>query len=220
MPVLDYCTLIELKQAVPDGTGNSSQWGSAYDALLTALITRASRALDLYCNRKNGAFNVGADTQRYYDGHKAITRQIGTVNYPFLKIDELAQAPTSVEVSQTGLAADFVAWQTSDYILWPYNAADDGYPYWAILADVLNGTKYYFYWWPRNVRITGRFGFSTSVPDAVKQATIIQAIRWFKRGQDQYQDTMVIVDAQQKTYQNVIDPDVCKLVDHLRKVTV
>lgn len=228
MAVNDYCTVNEIKAALPD-----VRWGASYDALLTALATRASRALDRFCGRKPGAFFVSADTTRYFDAPggsgNALVQGWPSSNQlaigsggdlSSLWIDEgLAAAPTSVAISLDG-SANYTTLQSSDYILWPYNAVEEGQPYLRIDLDILYGHYSTWFGFRRGVQIVGKFGFSTSIPDDVKQATIIQAARWFKRGQQMFQDVIKITDGAQEVYANRIDPDLAALVQHLKWVAV
>ena len=201
----DYCTVAEIKSALPD-----ANWGSDYDTLLTALVTRASRAIDRFTGREPGAYYVDTDTTRYFDGSGLRELWVG----------ELAAAPTSVAVTEAGDLDDYTAWASTDYLLWPYNVAAEGRPYLRLDVDQLNGTKSIWYKFPKSVKIIGKFGYSTSTPDEVKQGTIIQAVRWFKRGQQAYQDVGAIFELGQLHYVKGLDPDVEQMVMHLRRLAV
>lgn len=186
---------------MPDTT-----FGSGYDAALEALAKRASRAIDRYTNRKPGAFYVDADVTLYFDGSGDTKLWIG----------ELAAAPTTVQVAETGVLTTLTTWESTDYLCWPYNALDDGQPYTRLDLDIYNGTKSTWYAYPKAIKIAGKFGYSATVPDDVKQAAIIQAVRWFKRGQQAYSDTGAIVELGQLTYTKALDPDVALMIEHLR----
>jgi hypothetical protein len=228
LAVNDYCSVGEIKAAMPD-----QNWGTSYDSILTSLITRASRMLDRCCGRKPGAFYVSADTTRFFDapaaGSKALVQGWASANQlslgsgddlSSLWIDEgLAAAPTSVAISLDG-SFNYTPLVPGDYILWPYNALEEGQPYLRIDLDILYGHYSTWYGFRRGVQIVGKFGFSTIVPDDVKQAAIIQTARWFKRGQQMYQDLIRITDNAQEVYANRIDPDIAAMVQHLRWVAV
>lgn len=201
MAVNDYCTTTEIKAIMPDTT-----FGSGYDAALEALAKRASRAIDRYTNRKPGAFYVDADVTRYFDGSGKTELWIG----------ELAAAPTTVQVAETGDLASLTSWASTDYLCWPYNALDDGQPYQRLDIDTLNGTKSTWHGFPKAIKIAGKFGYSATVPHDVKQAAIIQAFRWFRRGQQAFSDTGAIVELGQLTYTKALDPDVALMIEHLR----
>src|SRR5512138_392139 len=106
-PVNDYCTVAEIKAMMQDNT-----WGATYDAILAILATRASRALDRFVGRANGAFYVTVDSTKYFDGSGGREQWI----------DELAATPTSVAVAETGALTTYTTWAATDYILWPYSS--------------------------------------------------------------------------------------------------
>jgi hypothetical protein len=58
----------------------------------------------------------------------------------------------------------------------------------------------------QNVKVEAKFGFAV-VPDAIKQATFIQALRFFKR-----KDTPFNVFGNQQELFNKIDPDAMQLI--------
>lgn len=194
----DYCTADELKQMMPDVT-----WTPGYDELLAVLATRASRLIDAHLKRAPGAFYVNTDATYYLDGSGS----------PQLWIPELATAPTSVSVAESGITTSYTAWSTTDYLLWPYNAIAEGRPFLRIDTDLLNGSKTVWYKFPRAVKIVGKLGFSATVPDEIKQAAIIQAVRLFKRGQQAFQDTGAIVELGQLKYTQKLDPDVAVILE-------
>lgn len=196
-----YCTAAEVKAVMPDSFTTTD---TDYDTLLGTLASRASRAIDRFCKRDSGAFYADTDETRYFDGS-------GTDE---LLIDELAAAPTSLSVAEDGI--NYTDWTTEDYILWPYNRT----PYTRILVDMMNGAKSIFPKFPRAVKIVGKFGYSVAVPEEIKQATIIQAIRWFKRGQQAYQDTGAIVELGQLKYTQAVDPDVAMMIEHFKQVVI
>lgn len=192
----DYITRTELYQSTPD-----VDWSADYADMLGALITRASRAVDLACKRPDNFFAVETATARLFDGSGGREQWV----------DHMAAAPTLVEVDESG-DLTYTTWASSDYMVWPYNAAAVGKPYQRLDIDQLNGTKSLWYRFPRSVRITAKWGYSTAAPGPIKQATIIQVMRWFKRGQQAYQDTGAIFDLGQLQYVKQTDPDIVNLL--------
>lgn len=193
---------------MPDGN-----WGTSYDTLLASVATRASRMIDVYTGRQAGAFYVSADTTRYFSGESCVW------------IGELATAPTTVSVAESGLVDNsantggtYTTWSADDYLLWPYNAVNEARPYLRIDVNVLGGVKASFYGFNKGVKIVGKFGYSTTTPDAVKQAAITQSARLFKRGQQGYTDAGAITQLGQVTYLQALDPDVKEIVKHLRTI--
>ena len=201
----DYCTAAEVKAAMPDGN-----WGATYDALIALLAARASRAIDRYTKREPGAYAVAADSTRYFTSEGDTSLYIG----------ELAAAPTTVSIAEAGDITDLTALAATDYILEPYNALAEGLPYNFIKLDSLNGDWAYWPGFQKSIVIVGKFGYSAAVQDDVKQCSIIQCARWFKRGQQGFVDTGAIVELGQLTYVKAMDPDILLMVDHLRKVTI
>src|SRR3990172_2498086 len=176
----DYVTLVEIKNTLPDTT-----WSTAYDAILTSLITRAIRAIDRFTQRGDGEFAAtGNDTTRYFDG----------MGDNELWIGELAAVPTTVAVAEGGdvdgaggTGGTYTTWAATDYLVYPRNALAKGRPILRLDVDINNGTKAYWYPYPKSVKVTGKFGYAAVPPEIVKKATTIQAMRYFKRAQQAYQ---------------------------------
>lgn len=200
-----YITVEEVMAEMPD-----VDWSGKYREVLAGLVTRASRAIDRLTGREEGAYKVGTATVRYFDGSGGILQWV----------DEMAAAPTAVAVSEDGSVTTYTAWASTDYTVWPYNAAAQGRPYSRLDVDQLNGNHALFYAFPRSVKVTARWGYSTAVPGDVQQAVIVQTVRWFKRAQQAFQDTGAIFELGQLRYVKQVDPDVALIVDHLRRVTV
>lgn len=196
MTAPSYATLALLKQSIPD-----VGWQAAYDTAGTHLLEIASRKIDAYVRRKPGAFAVSEDVERFFTG-------MGDGD---LWIGELATEPTSVEVSEDGTRT-LTVWASTDYICAPYNATDDGIPYTRLELDP-NGTKTTWYNYPKGIKITGKFGFATTAPLEIEEATIIQAVRWFKRGQQAWADAGAIEALAQLRYVGKLDPDVQDILE-------
>jgi hypothetical protein len=207
MPPLDYLTVDELKSRFP-----SNQFDGAMDVVLAAAIKTASRQIDTFLKRKPGAFAVNADVTRYFKGS-------GTSQ---LWIDELAALPTTVAVAEagqvdnaSGSGGTYTTWTANDYVCWPQNALDEGMPFHRLDILLLSGltTKSIWYGYPRAVKIVGRFGFSTSVPEEIKTATEIQAVRLWKRQQQAYSDVGAITELKQLRYVKELDPMVAAILN-------
>ncbi len=207
----DYLSVAEVKAVLAD-----EAWGTAYDAILTTSIKNASRAVDLFTGRQPGAYSVSDTSTRYFDG-KGKTA---------ILIQELAALPTSVAVAEGGVidgaggtGGTYTAWSTQDYLMLPYNALDIVNPFTEIEADVLNGSKTGFYNYRKNVKIVGKWGYATTaslVPE-VKQATTIQAIRYFQRGKQAYRDVGAISALGQLQYVQPLDPDIGVILTSLAR---
>lgn len=207
-----YCTNTEIKAVMPDTT-----WGTTYDALLTAIAERASRAIDTLTGREPGAYKAGTAAARYFDGSGCGE----------LWVDEMAVAPTAVAVAESGdvdssagSGGTYTTWAASDYLLWPANALVMGQPYLRLDVDIQSGSKALWYAYPKAVKITAQWGYSTAVPPDILQATLIQAVRWFKRGQQAFADTGAVTELSQLRYVKALDPDVATMVEHYRRLMV
>jgi hypothetical protein len=115
--------------------------------------------------------------------------------------------------SSAGTGGDYTTWATSDFLLWPYNALAEGRPFQRLDIDQLNGSKSTWYSFPKAVKIVGKFGWATAVPDDIKQVAIIQAVRLFKRGQQAFQDVGGITELGQLQFVQKLDPDLSALFD-------
>jgi hypothetical protein len=158
-----YCTLAELKAAlrVQDAID---------DALLELAIESASREIDGYCERM------------FYS--TTGTRVYAPTNVYTLTTDDIVSV-TTLKSSSDGVTYN-TTWSTSDYQLEPLNGVAGGLvtPYTRIRAV----GNYLFPAWATgtiynleaSMQVVGVFGWS-SVPTAIRQATVILAMRIFKR---------------------------------------
>jgi len=190
-----YATLAEVKAAL-------RIQDSIDDSLLEMAIESASRLVDAYCARS--FYNAGTASRYFVADNDFLTN-----------IDD---AVTITEVA-TDTSADGtydVVWQADDYQLEPLNGRVDGlvWPYNAIRAI----GDYTFPIWGGEalVKVTATWGFS-AVPTAIKQATIIQASRIFKR----LDSPLGVLSSPDLGFIRVgsrLDPDVSQLVDSYRIV--
>jgi hypothetical protein len=153
-----YATLAEVKSSLRI-TDNLD------DTLLETAIESASRMIDGYTARTFS--NAGTAIRNY-----AATDAINLIIDDAISISEVA--------STDEVGDSYTIWTSTDYQLEPLNSRSDGLymPYTGIRA--VNT-----YTWPvvdqqALCRITGVWGWA-SVPIAIKQATIIQSSRLFKR---------------------------------------
>ena len=153
-----YATLSDVKAALRI-TDNID------DTLLETAIESASRMIDGYTART--FYNGGTAVRNY-----AATDAINLIIDDAISVSEVASTD---EIGDT-----YTIWEPNDYQLEPLNSRSDGLymPYTGIRA--VNT-----YTWPyvdqqALCRITGVWGWA-SVPVAIKQATIIQSSRLFKR---------------------------------------
>lgn len=169
------------------------------DSLLEMAIESASRLIDGY-------------TGRYFYNGGSATKNFAAQDWWLVQIEDLQSVTQVASTDEVG--GEYVIWQANDYQLEPLNGRVEGTvsPFTRIRA--VNN-----YSWPEHedqalVRITGTWGWS-SVPIAIKQATILQAARIFKRldsplGVAGFGDMGVVRVGSR------LDPDVQHLVDPYR----
>jgi hypothetical protein len=158
-----YATLADVKAAL-------RITDSVDDSLIELSIEAASREIDGYCNR---VFYSQSGTRVYQNIDTFMTNT-----------DDIVSV-TTLKTSDDGVSYD-TTWKTSDYQLEPLNGVSGGLvqPYTRIRAI----GDYLFPVWSvtgtygnlASVQVAGVFGWS-AVPTAVRQATILLAMRQFKR---------------------------------------
>jgi hypothetical protein len=138
---------------------------SVDDSLLEMAIESASRLIDGYAYRY--FYNAGIATRDFVAEDSYLTI-----------IDDLISISELKTTDEIG--SEYVTWNASDYQLRPVNGKMDGLsvPYTSILStDDLLFNKLGE---QALVRVTGVWGWA-AVPIAIKQATVIQASRIYKR---------------------------------------
>lgn len=166
----DYCTAAELKTHLRITDTDD-------DTPLGISITAASRAVDHACNRQFGQTSPAAARYYTWEGGEMPVQHSRYGYREMLEIDDLMSTTNLVvkgdydddgvyETTLTAAAAN----------LYPWNAAANGRP-WTHLVLSANEA---FPTLPRAVEITALWGWS-AVPTLVKQATLVQAARFFSR---------------------------------------
>lgn len=194
----DYCTLAELQYRIwpPGATADTAD-----DAALENIITAVSRTVDNFCNR------------RFYTTDTTETRYFSTYDNEFLYPDVDIVSITTLKVDYDGDRTYEITFDTTDYDLMPANAAVDSKPYsWVQISPL--GTER----WPthRNgIEIVGYFGWSAT-PAAVKEATLIQSMRVWKRKDSPFGIISNPVGGELRLL-NKLDPDVEVLLAPYKK---
>lgn len=194
-----YATLAELRARMNVPTADTGG-----DAVLEACIESASRAIDGFTGR------------RFYQ----ITATARTFTAEF---SDCLYVPDLVSVSALVTDTDGdrtyeVTWATTDYDLSPFNASDTYYPYTRI--EMTPQGRYGF---PvgiaKGVKVTGTWGWPAT-PDAINEATLIQAARYAKRMAAPFGLDQNSGDAGQALSIPPVDPDVKMLIGPYRLVTI
>jgi len=199
VPVVNgYATLNELKTAL-------RIQDSVDDGLLELALESASRLVDEYTMRS--FYNAGTATRVF----------VPSDDY-CVAIDD-AISISSVAVSTLLNKTFDQVWTVNDYQTEPLNGVVDGLTGWPITRVRAVGVYEFPYdsdYEEATVQITGVWGWS-AVPTAVKQATIIQAMRLFKR----LDSPLGIISSPDTGFFRVssrIDPDVAQLLNSYRKI--
>jgi hypothetical protein len=157
-----YCTLAEVKAALRIPNADTID-----DTILEGNVEAASRLIDGYTMRS--FYNAGTAV-RYFAPDNAI----------YLPIDD------AISISEVATSSDIdstydVIWATTDYQKEPLNGRVDGLGGWPTTGiRAIDNYDFYVNNGQALARVTGVWGWS-AVPIAIKQATIIQASRIFKR---------------------------------------
>lgn len=188
----DYATTTDLKAFV-------RITDTADDAVLAQAISAASRAIDLYCNRQFGKTD-GLEA-RYYTGHweRRIARWI-------IPIDDV-MAVSGFAVQTTSGIVDLYTFKEA-------NAAAKGRPWTYLVVDTNAANKPTCK--PDDVTITAQWGWS-SVPTAVKEATLLQASRFFARKDSPYGIAGSPDVGSELRLLRVLDPDVGVILNPYRR---
>jgi hypothetical protein len=198
-----YCTLAEVKASL-------RITDTVDDTLLELAVESASRSIDEFTSR--AFYSQGTAVKYYAADDSTYCRIDDLVTISELATDEDANGTFEVVWNNYSSGAP------TDYQLEPLNnsAPVDGVtaPITAIRARNLR-------WFPTLngqalVRVTGTWGYST-VPTAIKQATVIQAARFFKRNDS----PLGVLSAPDLGYIRVgsrLDPDVEMMISGYRRV--
>ena len=190
-----YATLAELKARMGVPVSDTAD-----DAIMESVIEAASRMTDKYCNR---VFYSTAGQVRYFT--------------PATEVLTFTDDLQSVSAVATDRNLDRT-WSNvipaADFELGPLNNLSLGFPYTEIRMKPLAGES--FDLGMEMVKVTGTWGFA-SVPDAINEACLITAARYFKR-----KDAPFGVAGGGEVGQSValraVDPDASVLLAPYRKI--
>lgn len=172
----NYVTSTDTFDDISEGNYSTSDF-----PVMENFVAVASRLIDGEFGRPAGFFYPStSDISFYYDGSGECEQEI----------DEFVSI-TSVAVAEQGgySSSDYTTWtENTDFLVYPYNYSAQGKPIHKLVLTDLNNTKGVFYTGRRSVKVTGIPGYSTTPPDLIKQACKTQAIRWFLRAKQGWQD--------------------------------
>lgn len=193
----DYCTLAMLKS-------RAGITDNIDDADLAAVIDGVSREIENDTQRR--FWTTDADEVRCFTalgGDVVMTGDLISV--------------TTLETDEAGNRSYGTTWTTVDYDFSPENADLEGRPFTRI--EVTPNNRLAFPTSRRGVKVTGKFGYSATVPAIVREACLLQCERIFKRKDAPFG----IVGSPDTGYVRLkaeLDPDVQRFLDGVRKSTL
>jgi hypothetical protein len=192
-----YATLAQVKAALRIPSSDTID-----DALLEMAIESGSRAIDGYTNRN--FYSSGTVVRVYAPSSSYVT-----------EIDDLISLTTLRSASDDDSGFD-ITFASTDFQLEPLNGNVDGQPTPFTQIRAIGDYLFNQFEGEATVQVTGVFGFAT-VPIAVRQATVIQSSRIYKR-LDSPLGVAGISDIGIMRVSSRLDPDVAQLVDPLRRI--
>lgn len=189
-----YATLAEVKAAL-------RVTDSLDDSLLEMAVESASRLVDGYCGRE--FYNAGTVTRVYTPNDNFVTDLDDFISISSLKISSLADGNFDL------------TWTTDDYQTEPLNGVIDGVRFPIDRVRAVGDYLFVTLGDRATVQVTGVAGWS-AVPIQVKQATVIQSLRIFKRLDSPLGITFGELGAMRVGMR--LDPDVAQLVEPLRRI--
>lgn len=209
---MSYASVGELKYQI-DKTGVT---GTGDPVNLQLLLDASTDAISSYTNHPDGFVAVSTATARTYNGEGG----------PYQWIDECISI-TLVEVKDSPTDSTYQSWAVTDWVAFsgdPDSPDFNRLPYTAIMVTP-NGTYSHFTsgrfttrrgFMPDStvtrgtptVRVTAKWGYAHVVPSRVKEACLIQAARWFKRGESSWADAMAPSNFGTLMFTKTLDPDV------------
>jgi hypothetical protein len=138
------------------------------DQKLGRVLDAVSRLIDSPTYAGWRFHTTAADETRYFSAESS----------DYCPIPHGLVAATTVSIDDDNDRTYSQAWLGSDWEYDPLNAAIDGRPYTGIRAHPTG--RYTFLAGVNRVRVVGKFGWPV-LPDVVREATLIQSVRVFKR---------------------------------------
>jgi len=194
----DYTSSSDVFAQMTDSTGY--QASTDFLPVMDGLVTVASRLIDREVGRRDGFFYPTTDTVTYYYDGSGDYEQ---------SIDEFVSVSSVSVAEQGGVAStSYTDWtEDTDYLTLPYNASNDGRPINRLQLLDYNRTKSAWAGYQKAVKVQGVAGYASSPPDIVVQACKMQALRYFMRAKQGYQDTGANVEIGQLVFQGKMELD-------------
>lgn len=194
-----YTTLATIRTALGIATTDTDN-----DSYIDATIESVSRLIDNHTGRR---FYAATETNYY-----------APVSIDEVYVDDLLSI-TTMKTDDDADGTFETTWAASDYLLYPFNAANRNAPYTRIETSGY-GNHSFPVGVKKSVQIVGSFGYCTigNLPKPVAEACKIQSIRLFKR-KDAPFGVLGVNDLQQTMTIPELDPDVKMLLSpYVRRV--
>ena len=190
--------------------------GTSQDDNIDRSINSASRLIDMYCNR------------RFWQDSTVTVKTFTPKSTVYIDVPDISTATgliVKLDTTDNG-TFDTTLTKDTDYYLLPTNpqynkqvsSTDHYYPYTEIRILEQRSSERFEPLIINNIQITAKFGWS-AVPETIEQATLIQAIRLWKR-----KDTPFNVFGNETTGQQELftkfDPDAKELIKGLRRINL
>ena len=203
----EYTTLLNVKAQLADTLGSSTD--ETYDTLITTLIQSASRAIDGYIGQGDYYFYASSSDHHHGSTDGLSTRYFDGNGFYEMVIDHFVSLSSLAVSEQGGVdSTSYTVYNSSDFFIAPYNAAEYHKPYNKIIIDPLNGGRSAFYRFPKSVRVIAVWGYSLTPPADVVQACNVMVIRYFMRAKNAFMDAGANPAMGQMFYVRELDPDV------------
>jgi hypothetical protein len=184
-----------------------------YDAAIDRLLQSASRVIDKFTQAKDGFIAPATATAREFTGK----------GLAWIRIHECV-AISQVAVKQSATGTTYTAWAAADWIPFQGSTKNPEWnrtPYTGIMvtaggnqSSFLNGRIGNRREWNPTVQVTarwGRYATTAEIPQ-VRDVTIMQAMRWFKRMQSEMADSLASGDFGTLTFMKDLDPDIAMIL--------
>lgn len=200
-----YATLVQIKDVsrlnIPDTTD---------DTALEGVITAISRAIDNECGRYFYKSSTGSTDTRYFTPQEATRVFVGDfVSVTALYTDNLSGDRTYP-----------FTWSSTDYDLWPYDAASmsEQEPY-RFIETTPQGVYKFPAGLAKGLKLTAVYGWP-AVPSAITEACLLWSMRMFKRFKTPLGISAMTALGEMQSKVPPPDPDVLFLLKNYKVVAV
>lgn len=176
------------------------------DIDLEAILTAAQNTITRFCNRQSFLADTVASARLYSGSGK-----------DYLTIDETPEI-TAVGVKESVSDTTFTAWATTDWLAYSGSRRFPNFnsvPYTGLMVNP-NGDYSRFFRGSTEgfpmVQVTAKWGAYVTIPDELKEASIMQATRWFKRLEGAMADALASGELGMLMYRQKLDPDIAMIL--------